>query len=203
MAWPRVGAPFGGTANGHIDVTYDAEARLLGSVIDFIQRRRLGHADAPSQQATTSKTTTYLATLSQAYGSLPAAVLAEQTPAVTALVIDPAILHELARGNARARAHIARAAGALARIMIPATALLDARLAGVADAVGSIAPIDAEIARAAGELIGRARLAMPLDALTVALAARQPSAALLTTDRIGMAALARAANHPALHLLTL
>ncbi|MBC5801201.1 MAG: hypothetical protein GIX03_08720 [Candidatus Eremiobacteraeota bacterium] len=203
MAWPRVGAPFGGAANGHIDVTYDAEARLLGSVIDFIKRRRLRHADAPSQQATTSKATTYLATLSQAYGSLPAGVLAEQTPAVTALVIDPAILHELARGNARARAHIARAAGALARIMIPATALLDARLAGVADAVGSIAPIDAEIARAAGELIGRARLAMPLDALTVALAARQPSAALLTTDRIGMAALARAANHPALHLLTL
>jgi len=202
MAWPRLGSPFAGAGNGRIDVTYDAESRLLGSVIDFIKYRRLGHADASAEAATAPKAATYLATLSEAYGPLPAGVLGEQTPAVDALVLDPAILSELARGNARARAHVARAVGALSRILIPATALLDARLGPVAGAVGVIVPIDADVARRAGELIARARVTMPLDALTVAIAARQPSAALLTTNRIGMAALVRAAHHAALHVLT-
>jgi len=203
MAWPRLGSPFTGAANGRIDVTYDVESRLLGSIIDFINQRRRGHADALQEPPSTSKAATYLATLSEAYGPLPPRALAEHTPAVAALVLDPAMLGQLARGDARARAHIARALARPTRVLIPATALLDARLAPVADAVGTLVPIDADIAKDAGELIARARLTMPLDALTVAVAARQASAALLTTDRIGMAALVRAANHPALHLLTL
>ncbi len=203
MAWPWLGSPFARAARGHIDVTYDVESRLFGTVIDFIKHRRYNHADGSQQPATASKAVTYLATLSEAYGPLTPRALAEQTPAVAALILDPAILGKLARGDVRARAHIARAVGGLARILIPATALLDSKLGPIADAVGTIAAIDADVARKAGELVARARLTMPLDALTVAVAARQPSAALLTTDRVGMAALARAAHHPALHILTL
>ncbi len=203
MAWPRLGSPFAGAAHGRIDVTYDIESRLLGSVIDFIKHRRQPDANASQQPNTASNAVTYLATLSEAYGPLTPGALAEQTPAVAALVLDPTILADLARGSVRARAHLARAIGGRARVLIPATALLDAKLSPIAEAVGTIAPIDADVARKAGELIARARLTMPLDALTVAIAAREPSAALLTTDRVGMAALARAARHPALHILTL
>lgn len=201
MAWPRLGSPSNG--NGRIDVTFDAESRFLGSMFGLLRgRRRL--AESPTAAETgTWKAAAYLATLADMHGTLAPAALAQSTPAITTLVLDPSALKALAHGDAYARAHVARAIGMLARIEIPATALLDTRLVPVAEAVGTIVSIDEDITRIAGELLARVGVLMPLDALTVATAARDEAAAVLTTDRPAVSALARAAGHPGLHILTI
>ncbi len=201
MAWPRLGSPFARVDSGRIDVTYDAEARLVHALLSFLTHRN-GRVHAGAGDAT-SKAADYLADLAQAYGTLSPRALMQTLPPVAALVVDPTVLGALAHGSERARVALVRAVEMSARILVPATALLDVRYGGIAEAVGTLVPIDAEIARTAGALSARARLTMPLDALTVAIAAREASAALLTTDRAGVAALARAADRPALHVLAL
>lgn len=201
MAWPRLGSPSNG--DGHIDITFDAESRFIGSVLGLLRGRRRVAESPTGTETATWKAAAYLATLAEMYGTLAPAALAQTTPAVATLVLDPSALKALARGDGYARAHVARAIGMLARIEIPATALLDTRLMPVAEAVGSIVPIDEDITQIAGELLARVGVLMPLDALTVALGVREGSAALLTTDRPGISALARAAAHPGLHVLTI
>jgi predicted nucleic acid-binding protein len=149
------------------------------------------------------KAARYLALLSEAYGSLHPSHLDATLPFVKTLVLDASGLAALARGNPRARAHIARAVGTIADIVVPATALLDPLLAPAADAVGEIVPIDARIAREAARLMVRAQLSLPFDALTVACAARGGAAGIVTADPSGVGALVRATERDDLYVFGL
>ncbi len=159
-------------------------------------------ADALGDPRTTSaRAARYLGSLAAAYGPLEAADESESPgPLVDVLVLDTSALAALARGNVRARAHLSRAVGALARIVVPELALVDAAHTRVAHAVAEIESVDAALAGAAARMIADTGLVAPTTALAVASAARSPRTAVLTADAVIAAAYARASARPTLYV---
>lgn len=143
----------------------------------------------------------YLGSLVAAYGPLdPAAESDAAWPLVDLLVIDASALAALARGNAQARAHLSRAVGALARIVVPSTALVDAAHARVAHAIAEIESVDAAGANLAARLIAQTSRVFPSTAFAVAAASHGPSAAVLTADVASATAYTRALGRPGLYV---
>ncbi|GAC1348718.1 MAG: hypothetical protein NVSMB19_00190 [Vulcanimicrobiaceae bacterium] len=154
---------------------------------------RLADPAAPEKRSQPlSKAGRYLATLAQTYGPLSTTALADDVPFVDTLILDASALTALAGGNARARAHVTRAVGSLARILVPATVLRDGTLQRIADALADVVPTDSAQARLAATLLVAAPDADPYDALTVALAAQAERGAVLTTHSRTIERLVRA-----------
>ena len=143
----------------------------------------------------------YLGSLVAAYGPLdPADESDAAWPLVDLLVIDASALAALARGNVRARAHLSRAVGSLARIVVPAAALADAAHARVAHAVGEIEPVDEANAKLAARLIAQTGRVAPSTAFAAAAATRGASAAILTADVTPATAYTRTVGRPGLYV---
>jgi predicted nucleic acid-binding protein len=116
------------------------------------------------------------------------------------LVLDAAGLEKLAQGNAVARSYLEDARAARSSIVTPASALTEVLRGGPRDAPlhrvlsrVTVAPIDRQQGRAAGELLGRTGLSghrCALDALVAVVAlAQQRPVVLLTSDTEDMARL--------------
>jgi predicted nucleic acid-binding protein len=182
-----------------LDVTFDRELHMLRAICALFGRR------VRAKRRATRKAAAYLALLAEAYGPLPARPFSEEPPLVGALTFDATGLAALARGDVRARSYLARAVGSVTRIIIPATTLIEPRMAAVAEAVavGEIVDIDESIARSAARIMAESQLTLPLDALVVACAAREDSSGIVTADRAGMNNLVRAAARPQLHVFSL
>ncbi len=149
----------------------------------------------------TAKAARYLGALVAAYGPLPdedTTMLG--TPLVDLLVLDATALAALARGNIRARAHLARAVGALARIVVPTTALVDAAHQRVAEAVGTIVAIDRPIAHEAARLLLATPGAPATAALAIACTKHTRRAAILSAHGNALAPLARATYRSELYV---
>lgn len=163
------------------------------------------------------KAARYLATLAAAYGPLvpgPGTAAADadadadahadaERRIVDVLVLDASALMALARGNARARGHLSRAVGALSRVVVPATALVDAAHLRVAEAVGDILTLDDATSRLAATLMTDTGLTLPAIALAVACAAHPAHAgrvAIVTADGAHATVLARATNRYELYV---
>jgi hypothetical protein len=152
----------------------------------------------------TVKASRYLGALVAAYGPLPREDAADlDAPLVDLLVVDATALAALACGNVRARAQLAHAIGALARIVVPATALIDAAHQRVAEAVGTIVSIDASIARAAARLLLETPGAPATSALVVACAMHARRSAVLSAEATTLAPLARAAHRDELYVFAI
>jgi len=150
-----------------------------------------------------SKTGQYLAKLTEAYGPLVPGVLAADTPFVDTLVLDASALTALAAGDMRARAHVARAVGSLARIVVPATSLRDATSERIARSFADIVTVDTAHVRLAATLLIKAPGADPYDALAVACAVRADRAAIVTTQASELEPLLAAAGSRALYLFSI
>ena len=123
------------------------------------------------------------------------------------LVLDAEGLAKLAQGNALARSYFEDAREAKEAIVTAASTLTEVLRGGPRDAAVhrvlgrvTVVPIDADRARAAGELLGRVGLSghrCTLDALvaTVALAQRRP-VVLLTSDINDMTRLTEEPDRP-------
>lgn len=123
------------------------------------------------------------------------------------LVLDAEGLVKLANGDAVARSYFEDARGARGAIVAAATTLTEILRGGPGDASlhrvlnkMTVVPVDSEIARAAGELLGRTGLSghrCALDSIvaTVALARSGP-VVLLTSDPRDMARLTEEAARP-------
>ncbi|GAC1557286.1 MAG: hypothetical protein NVS3B17_05700 [Vulcanimicrobiaceae bacterium] len=146
----------------------------------------------------------YLGALVAAYGPLDPLDEADAAwPLVDLLVLDASALAALARGNARARAHLSHAVGSLARIVVPVTALVDATHARVARAIGDIEPVDAAAARFAARGILATGIVAPTTALAVAAATRAERAAILTGDVDATTAFVRFAERSELYVFAI
>lgn len=155
---------------------------------------------------TPMKAARYLATLAGAYGPLPPepgtaadadADADAEIRIVDVLVLDASALMALAHGNGRARGHLSRAVGALSRIVVPATALVDAAHLRVAEAVGDILTLDDATSRLATSLMTDTGLTLPAIALAVACAAHPAHAGrvgIVTAEGAHATVLARATN---------
>lgn len=169
-----------------------------------------GTAPAPADTramadvATAPDAARYLAALVAAYGPLePADNTVTDAPLPDLLVIDASALPALARGNAQARAHLAHAVGALARIVVPATALVDAVHARVAHAVAEIDAVDIVLARLAAHLIVDTGLRLESTALAVACASRSMHGAVLTGNAAAAQRYTRALERPELVIFSI
>ncbi len=159
-------------------------------------------AVAPPAAAAVPDAARYLAALVAAYGPLePIDATVSGTPLPDLLVIDASALPALARGNVRARAHLSHAVGALARVVVPATALLDAAHARVAHAIAEIGAVDVVLAKTAARLIADTGLRSESTALAVASASRSAHGAVLTGDVATAQRYARALGRPGLVIL--
>lgn len=150
-----------------------------------------------------SKAGRYLATLADAYGALPTHVLAAETPFVDTLVLDASAVAALAAGDMRVRAHLARAVGSLARIVVPATSLRDGSVDRIARSFAEIVTIDAAHVRLAAELIVKAPGSDPYDALAIACGARAERGAVVTARADELEPLRLAAAHHALYVFSI
>ncbi len=178
-----------GLLSARVEITFHRERAALEALVRLF-RRATAHDE--------SRAADYLAALSKAFGPLPdSAAGGSRTPLVATLVLDAGALMELARGNVRVRAIVARAVGSRARILVPATSLTDPAAAAIAPFVAAIVPVDAPLAARAGTYMARARSARPLEAFAVACAAGAAPAALVTADPVVAGALARAADQDA------
>ena len=152
----------------------------------------------------TEKASRYLGALVAAYGPLSREDLADLVaPLVDLLVVDATALAALARGNVRARAQLAHAVGALARIVVPGTALVDAAHQRVAEAVGTIVSIDASIARAAARLLLETPGAPATSAIAVACAMHARRSAILSAEETALVSLARATHRDELYVFAI
>ena len=184
-------------SNGRIQITFERERKTLRSLLSFFNRGfRIEVADdhAVVPQVDLSKAQTYLASLTAKHGPLALSDLAIETDAVATLLLDGPALLALASGNARARAYLGWAVRSKTRVVVPATAFLDPAVAAIASAVADVVPIYASTAEVAAGLLAGSRLALPFDALVVALASKMRPAAILTRDAAGIGALARAVD---------
>lgn len=95
------------------------------------------------------------------------------------LILDSGAVIALSRGDTRARAFLQRAVALGAEVLIPAVVIAetvrgsarDATVNRVIGAVDSIAHVDEAVGRAAGGLLGAARMSQAIDAVVVAIAA--------------------------------
>ncbi len=130
-------------------------------------------------------------------------------PAPQRLILDSGAVIALARGDARARAFVARALELQAQVEIPVVVLAetvrggprDAPVNRVLKAVGSVAEAREVHGRIAGQLLGAARSAETMDALVLAHAVEAGGAHVLTGDRDDLERLA--ASHPEVWIHTL
>lgn len=152
--------------------------------------------------APVSKAGLYLATLNDAYGPIPSAILGLETPFVDTLVLDSSGLDALASGNVRARAHVARAVGSLSRIVVPATSLRNATHQRIADLLAETLVADSAHARLGALLLASVPGADPFDALTVAAVARAERAAIVTTNPAPLERLVAEAARPNLYVFS-
>jgi len=185
------------TTDGRIQITFERERKTLRSLLSFFNRgHRVEIADPKPvvPPIDVSKAELYLAELSERHGPLGPSDLAVQADAVAALLLDGPALLALAAGSPRARAYLAWAVRSKTRIVAPATAFLDPAVAAIAGAVAEVVPIYASTAEVAATLLSQSRLALPFDALCVALASKLRPAAILTRDVAGIGALARAVD---------
>ena len=120
-----------------LDVTYDRELNMLRDLGALFGFRR-----APRERRRVPRAAAYLALLADAYGPLPAESTPDERPLVEALTFDATGLTALAHGDVRARRHLARAVASMARILVPATALLEPGAAAFAGAVAEIVEVD-------------------------------------------------------------
>ena len=181
--------------NGRIQITFERERRTLASIFSFFNRgHRVEIADAVPvvPPVDTSKAEHYLAMLALRHGPLEPADLAIETDSIATLMLDGPAFLALAAGHRRARAYVAWAVRSKSRVVAPATSFLDPAVAAIASAVADVIPIYASTAEVAATLLAQSRLALPFDALQVALASKLRPAAILTRDPIGIGALARA-----------
>jgi predicted nucleic acid-binding protein len=186
-----------GLMSARIEVTVDRERALLRSGARLLRsalQRVRSWIRARSPAARGPRTAEYLAALSRAFGPVPPGTLDDGAAPFATLVLDAGAIAELARGNARARAVVAQGVGRFARIVVPATSLLDPSIATIAEFVARAVVVDAPIAQRAGALMARAGLPRPFDAFVVACAAAAAPAAILTTDPSSLGALARATD---------
>ena len=152
----------------------------------------------------TAKAARYLGALVAAYGPLPPEDPATaNTPLVDLLVLDATALAALARGNVRARAQLAHAVGSLARIVVPATALVDAAHQRVAQAVGTVMNIDAPTARAAARLLLAAPRASATSALAVACAMYARRSAILSAEGTTLESLTRSVQRDEFYIFAI
>ena len=183
--------------SGRVIVTWDGELRLLRGFASRVARTLAG-----PRRAGAARAGAYLASLDEAFG--PAIATLRDFPPVGTLVLDAGAIAALGNGDATARTHLARAVAHVAWILVPASVLLEEHLVPIADALTARpVPLDARHAREAGALVTRARIRAPLDALTVAVAMRARSAAILTRERSHVAAFVRVARRTTLHVLAL
>jgi predicted nucleic acid-binding protein len=125
------------------------------------------------------------------------------------LILDSGAVIALARGEARARAFLARALELGVWVEIPVVVVAetirggprDAPVHRVLKAVGSIPDARENHGRTAGRLLGGARSANTVDALVVAHAVEAGRARILTGDREDLERLA--APHPEVSILPL
>jgi predicted nucleic acid-binding protein len=130
-------------------------------------------------------------------------------PAPQRLILDSGAVIALARGDARARAFLARALELQAEVEIPVVVLAetirgsprDAPVHRVLKAVGSVAEAREIHGRTAGQLLGAARSAETVDAIVVAHAVVAGGAHVLTGDREDLERLS--ASHPEVWVHTL
>ena len=192
-------------AQPRIDISYEHERAALRAVAAAFSPRRRKARGAGRKRAAArtgnTKAAQYLAALSDAYGPLPSDALQAELPPFTSLLLDASALAALARGEARARAYLMRAVGCAARVLVPASALLETRLGAVADAVGEIVPLDETVGREAAALLDETGCSAPLAALIVACAARRRPAAIMTAEPSLIGELARATSQAELFVL--
>lgn len=150
-----------------------------------------------------SKASSYLASLTDAYGPIPPSALASEIPFVDTLVLDASALTEIAAGNPRARALVARAVGSLSRIVVPATALRTAMHERIAEKLADVVPIEPSHAKTAAKLMLAAPGSDPYDALAVACVARADRAAIVTTGAQGVDRLVRANARPNVYVFSI
>ena len=218
------------TTSRRVQITFDREREALRGIVDAVTNRR--RATAPSQRdshcaevsegaatpntpwlddrddsrtrpSPVSKASRYLASLADAYGPVPPSELRPDVPFVDTLVLDASALTELAAGNIRARALVARAVGSLARIVVPATALRSGTHQRIADLLADVLPIEASHARTAAKLLLAAPGSDPYDALSVACIAYADRAAIVTTAAERLDRLVRAAARPNVYVFSI
>ncbi len=118
------------------------------------------------------------------------------------LILDSGAVIGLARGDQRARAHLARALGLGVPVEIPVVVVAetvrgapaDAPVNRVLKAVDAVPEATEAIGRTAGRLLGRAKSSSTIDALVVAQAVHAGGARILTSDPDDLEPLA--APHP-------
>jgi predicted nucleic acid-binding protein len=123
-------------------------------------------------------------------------------PAAQRLILDSGAVTALARGDARARAFLARALELRAAVEIPVVVVAETVRGGPRDAavnrvlksVGTITELREVHGRVAGQLLGAARIAATVDALVVAHAVVAGGGQILTGDQQDLARLAE--SHP-------
>ncbi len=181
--------------NGRIEISFERERNTLRSLLSFFNRgHRVEHADGNGVVAPVdvSKAQRFLEALAVRHGPIPVAATRIETDAIAALVMDGSALLALAAGHGRARAYAAWAVRTKVRIVVPSTAFLDPDVAAVAGNIADVVPIYASTAESATIVMRQARIHLPFDALTVALASKLRPAAILTRDPTGVRALANA-----------
>ena len=112
-------------------------------------------------------------------------------PAPQRLILDSGAVMALARGDARARAFLARAIELAVTVEVPVAVVAetvrggprDAAVNRVLNAVGSVPHASEVHGRSAGALLGAARSAATIDALVVAQAIVGGGGQVLTADR--------------------
>ena len=125
-------------------------------------------------------------------------------PCMAQLILDSGAIIALAAGNARARRFVQRAVRERILAVIPAVVIAETTRGGARDAavnrvikaVDEVALVTEAVAREAGRLLARARVAnATIDALVVATAARREPTIILTGDVDDIRALAAGYPH--------
>jgi predicted nucleic acid-binding protein len=108
------------------------------------------------------------------------------------LLLDSEGLWKAAARDERTAAYVKQALREQGRVVVPAVTLAEVLRGGPRDAPVhqalkqfEIVPVDTEIGRAAGEILGRAGGDKTVDAVVAAVAARQPGPVLLLTSDPG------------------
>jgi predicted nucleic acid-binding protein len=122
-----------------------------------------------------------------------------KAPPAQRLILDSGAVIGLSRNDERARAALVAAWEAGVEVLVPAVVLAEtvrssaegAPVKRVLKAIGEVIPVDAQVGRAAGGLLGAARSSSTIDALVVASAARIGGGVILTGDADDLTTLAR------------
>jgi hypothetical protein len=119
------------------------------------------------------------------------------------VVLDADALDAFGRREPAAYAVVVRLTDLGARIVVPATALLGARVHGDVPGGVTIVTLDAALARKTARLVSDTRLALPFDAVLVACVPDGIPATIVTADAVAARAFARAAGRPDLTVVPL